>query len=132
MITVAGQALTLNDIEHRILRPIWQDPRVHYALNCASIGCPDLAPRAYTGAGLDRALTLAATAYVNDPRGVTIRDGRVTVSRIYDWFIEDFGGSEQTVLAHLKSYADEKLAADLVRIGRIDDTAYDWQLNGVR
>ncbi|MEL7181932.1 MAG: DUF547 domain-containing protein, partial [Pseudomonadota bacterium] len=70
--------------------------------------------------------------YVNDPRGVTIRNGQVTVSRIYDWFIEDFGGNEAGVLAHLKQYAKPKLAADLGRIGALADTEYDWSLNSAR
>ena len=132
LVTVEGEELSLNDIEHRILRPIWNDPRIHYGVNCASIGCPNLASSAYTGAALDSALDAAARSYVNDPRGVTIRNGQVTVSRIYDWFIEDFGGNEAGVLAHLKQYAKPDLAAELAQIGALSDTAYDWSLNNVR
>ena len=53
LITVEGEELTLNDIEHRILRPIWRDPRIHYAVNCASIGCPNLQAHAFTGSDID-------------------------------------------------------------------------------
>ena len=130
LISVEGQALSLNDIEHRILRPIWRDPRIHYGVNCASIGCPDLAPRAYTGATVDQMLDTAARSYVNDPRGVSISKGKVTVSRIYDWFIEDFGNSEQGVIDHLLAYAEPDLAAALRAAGGLDDTHYDWSLNG--
>ncbi|MEL6999612.1 MAG: DUF547 domain-containing protein [Pseudomonadota bacterium] len=132
LITVEGEDLTLNDIEHRILRPIWNDPRVHYAVNCASIGCPNLKPDAWTAKALDADLDAAARAYVNDPRGVSIVDGKIVVSRIYDWFLEDFGGSEAGVLAHLRVYADALLKADLERIGALSSTDYDWSLNETR
>ncbi|WP_193369122.1 DUF547 domain-containing protein [Pelagibius marinus] len=129
VVTVEGEALTLNDIEHRILRPIWRDPRVHYAVNCASLGCPNLAREAYRGETVDRQLEEAARVYINHPRGVTIADGEVTVSKIYDWFLEDFGGSTETLLAHLRRYAGPELAGQLAAAGDIDGTAYDWTLN---
>lgn len=130
LIEVEGETLTLNDIEHRILRPIWRDPRIHYAVNCASIGCPDLQIRPFTGAQIDAQLEAAARAYVNDPRGVAIVGDDITVSKIYGWFIEDFGGDEAGVMAHLTRYAEPALKAELTRIGKLDDTAYDWSLNG--
>jgi len=129
LVTVEGQALSLNDIEHRILRPIWRDPRLHYTVNCASIGCPDLRTRAYRGAGIDQALNEAARDYINDPRGVLISGGKVTVSKIYDWFIADFGGTEQSVLRHLEQYAEPELRARLAAIGKLSGTRYDWSLN---
>ena len=61
LIVVAGQDLTLNDIEHRILRPIWNDPRIHYALNCASLSCPNLSPQAYTAANTEELLESGRT-----------------------------------------------------------------------
>jgi hypothetical protein len=129
LISIEGEDLTLNDIEHRILRPIWRDPRIHYAVNCASIGCPDLRDRAYPATGIDKLLDQAATAYVNDPRGVSVVDGKVSVSKIYDWFIEDFGGSEETVLHHLQQYAAPELAARLEAIGKLSNEHYDWSIN---
>ena len=129
LVTVEGEALTLNDIEHRILRPLWQDPRIHYALNCASLGCPDLAAAAWRGRDIDQRLDAAARAYVNHSRGVALRGGEVTVSKIYDWFLEDFGGSTESLLAHLRRHAAPPLAARLAQIGDIDGTAYDWGLN---
>ena len=65
LITVEGEQVSLNDIEHRILRPIWRDPRIHYAINCASLGCPNLQPRPFTGRTLDHALDLAAMRFVD-------------------------------------------------------------------
>jgi hypothetical protein len=128
--TVAGEALTLNDIEHRILRPIWQDPRTHYALNCAAIGCPNLLPQALTAANTNALLEDGARAYVNDPRGVTVLpDGSgLRLSSIYNWFAEDFGG-ESGVVPHLLRYAAPPLAERIRANPRIAGFAYDWALN---
>ena len=127
-----GDALSLNDIEHRIIRPIWDDPRIHYAVNCAAISCPDLRAEAYTGSAIGAQLDEQARSYVNDPRGVSIERGKVTVSKIYDWYIDDFGGTEEAVLDHLADYAEPPLAARLAQIGEIGDVAYDWSLNEAR
>ncbi len=129
LITVEGEALTLDDIEHRILRPIWRDPRIHYAVNCASIGCPNLMAEAVTAQNADAYLDAGATAYVNHPRGAEVRDGRLVVSSIYSWFEEDFGGNDAGVIAHLKRYADRELKAALAEVTSIDDDRYDWDLN---
>ena len=133
LVEVEGQPLTLNEIEHRILRPIWQDPRIHYGVNCASIGCPNLWPTAWMPETLDAELDAAARAFVRHPRGVEItrRGGevRVTVSSIYDWFVEDFGGTERGVLAHLQRHATPETAAQLAELRSIDGSAYDWSLN---
>jgi hypothetical protein len=127
--TVEGEALSLDDLEHRILRPIWRDPRVHYAVNCASIGCPDLMPQAFTADRTEQLLEAGARAYVNHPRGVEIRDGRLIVSSIYEWFKEDFGGDDAGVIAHLRRHAEPALATRLEGIGTIAGDRYDWRLN---
>jgi Protein of unknown function, DUF547 len=126
---VEGEPVSLNDIEHRILRPIWRDARVHYAVNCASVGCPDLAPEAFTAGNSDALLEAGARAYVNSLRGARVESGRLTVSSIYIWFEEDFGGSDRTVIEHLRRYADPPLAEQLRSIRSIDDDTYDWSLN---
>jgi hypothetical protein len=129
LVEVEGTALTLNDIEHRILRPIWQDPRIHYAVNCASIGCPDLRAEPYKAATLDRQLDTAARGYVNDPRGAEVMDGALTVSKIYTWYQEDFDDSDAGVIRHLRQYADADLKAALDGVSAIADSRYDWSLN---
>lgn len=131
LVRVEGVELSLNDMEHRILRPIWRDPRIHYGVNCASIGCPNLLTTAFTALNVDRLLTENAIAYVNHPRGARLRDGALTVSRIYDWFREDFGGDDAGVLDHLRQYARPDFRNDLQRIDDIADHAYDWSLNSV-
>ena len=131
LITIDGQEVSLNDIEHRILRPIWRDPRIHYAVNCASIGCPDLLPAAFTGGNAEAMLDTAAKTYINHPRGAQIENGRLTVSSIYVWFQEDFGDSDQGVIDHLKRYAEPSLKEALESQTEIDDDGYDWTLNEV-
>ena len=127
---VAGQELTLDNIEHGILRPIWKDPRIHYGVNCASIGCPNLLAVAYTAANTDSLLDAGAREYVNHPRGVDIVDEEFMVlSSIYDWWVFDFGGSEEGVLSHLIEHADEELAAQLKDFAGAIDFEYDWDLN---
>ncbi len=126
---VAGQTLSLNDIEHRILRPLWKDPRLHYALNCASLSCPNLAARAYTVANTGALLEVGARAYVNHPRGVRVEGKRLIVSSIYHWYRVDFGATDTALLAHFTRYAEPALAATLKAFhGRIADD-YDWALN---
>lgn len=129
VVTIEGEAVSLDDIEHRILRPIWRDPRIHYALNCAAIGCPNLQQQAFTAANIEVLLEAAARAYVNHPRGVRIDGGRLRVSSIYVWYKVDFGGTDAGVLAHMQHYAEPGLRAGLERLRRIDSDEYDWSLN---
>lgn len=131
LVMIEQEMVSLDDIEHQILRPIWKDPRVHYAVNCASIGCPNLQPAPFTADGLDRELDAAAIQFVNHRRAVDLRGGGLQVSSIYDWFQEDFGGSDRGVIAHLKAYAEPGLAMELEGESRIDDHEYDWRLNDV-
>jgi hypothetical protein len=128
LITAQGENISLDDIEHRILRPGWGDPRIHYAVNCASIGCPDLQPEAFTAANTERLLEQAARDYINHPRGVRANRSGVTLSSIYNWFASDFdqaGG----VLEHIRRYATADLKARLEGIETIDGYTYDWSLN---
>ena len=129
VVEVAGRELSLDNIEHGIMRPIWGDPRTHYAVNCASIGCPNLGVMALRAEGLEEALDAAARNYVNHPRGAEIRNGRLHVSSIYDWFDVDFGGNDAGVIAHLRQYAGPELAAALEGITRVSGDGYDWNLN---
>jgi uncharacterized protein DUF547 len=132
LVIVEKEPLSLDDIEHGILRPIWRDPRIHYALNCASISCPTLQPVAFTSENTERLLDEAARAYVNDRRGVQITDGRLIVSSIYVWYHEDFGAGETAMFDHLRHYASPSLAAELSRFRIPDGDAYDWRLIDAR
>lgn len=127
-VTVSGRTLSLDNIEHDILRPEWQDVRIHYAVNCASIGCPNLAREAYTGARLEEMLEAAAGAYINHPRGFGGEPGRIVASSIFDWYQGDWG-TEQDVLDHAREYAEGPTAALLESAESIGSYDYDWALN---
>ena len=129
LVLVEGFALSLDDIEHGILRPRFQDSRIHYAVNCASISCPNLQARAFTASNLEALLETAAKEYVNSYRGAEVLDGELVLSSIYDWYAEDFGGSDEAVIDHLLDYAGPDLAVQLEGFGRIDRYRYDWNLN---
>ena len=127
---VAGRDLTLNQMEHDILRPIWRDKRIHYAVNCAAYGCPHLIDTAFTAANTGSLLEAGARAYVNSPRGVdVVDDGFIVLSSIYKWYPQDFGGTEETLIEHLIHYADGDLAAFLRGFEGAIDYHYDWKLN---
>lgn len=132
LLTVEGEPVSLDDIEHRILRPIWRDPRIHYAVNCASIGCPNLARRAYTASRMDGLLDDGARAFIGSERGVSVKDGKLTVSSIYKWFREDFGEDDAAVISHLKKYASIELRKKLDGFKAIDADQYDWSLNDAK
>lgn len=129
IVRVAGTQLSLDDIEHRIVRPLFGDSMSHYGLNCASYSCPNLATRAYTGENLAAMLAQGARDYVNHPRGIAVSAETITASKIYSWYAEDFGGTAR-LKTHWKAFAapDLKARIDAVEIGGY---AYDWSLNDV-
>ncbi len=127
-VKAGGREVTLDQIEHEILRPTFKDPRVHYAINCASYSCPNLVPKAWEAATLDAELDAAARAYVNHPRGAKASGERLVLSSIYDWFKEDFGG-KAGVTTHLLKYAEPALATKIKAATKPAKFAYDWSLN---
>lgn len=131
VLRVEGQQVSLDDIEHRILRPIWRDNRIHYAVNCASLGCPNLPGEAFTAKNAERLLNDGARNYINHPRGVSLEHGDLRVSQIYNWFQEDFQGSEAGVLAHLRQHAEPALREQLDSHSGSISYHYDWSLNDV-
>lgn len=132
LIHIEGEEVGLDDIEHRILRPLWRDPRLHYALNYAALGSPDLQPRAFTAAATDAVLDRAARAFVNAPRGARIERGRLIVSSLYRWYEADFGDGDRGVIAHLRRYAAPPLAEALARETRVAGDEFDWSLNDAK
>ena len=131
VITVQGKELSLNDIEHRILRPVWNNPRIHYVVNCASIGCPDISPRAYTGRNIEDQLDEAAAWFINQDKGVNLVEGRLVLSKIFEWYADDFGGKEG-IWKELLRFADADLRALLEKYEGDFSYDYNWTLNEYR
>ncbi len=130
---VAGQDLTLNDIEHRILRPLWQDERIHYAVNCASIGCPDLSEQVFTAENTDAMLNMLARRFVQQQKGLSLAGGRLTTSRIYEWYQTDFTNQgNKGIVTYLRSIAPPILARQLGQYNGPVQYQYNWALNAVQ
>lgn len=130
---VGGYTVSLNDIEHRILRPIelFDDPRMHFAINCASVGCPLLRPEAYVGSRIDDQLESSVKSCLRDSRYVALGSGEVEVSRILSWFKEDFVEKHGSLSRFLIPYVTDEVAAVLQESGddAIGFLGYDWSLN---
>ncbi len=129
ILEIEGRPVSLDDIEHRVLRPIWQDPRVHYALTSASLGSPGLLPTAYTSRNISQLLRLSAIAFINHPRGVQIRGGNLYVSSVYHWYLKDFGGSVPSLIRHLEQYAVGGLKKGLQTYQGSYSHRFNWSLN---
>ena len=132
LLSVEEVELSLNDVEHRILRPIWKDKRTHYALNCASLGCPNLLPQAFTYLNTESLLMQGARDYINHPRGVKIHGENLILSKIYEWYQADFDGNEEGVIKHLQRYSTN----NKLKYIHVDDLEiqyqYNWLLNAAK
>lgn len=135
MAKVNGVNLSLNDIEHKILRPIFKDPLIHYAVNCASYSCPNLASDAFTSLNMAALLERGAQDYVNHERGVSFDGEDLLVSSIYHWYKDDFGGEDASLITHYKKYALPALKVKLIDFEKGDgdiEHHYDWNLNDAK
>lgn len=129
VVAVIGKPLTLNDFEHRNRRGGFKDPSIHYTVNCASLGCHNLAPQAYTGADLTAMLDAAQRSFVNHPWGVRFDANDVVLSQIFEWHRTDFTADETQLLAYLARVADEPLATRLAQHSGKVRYHYKWALN---
>ena len=136
---VGGHDLTLDEIEHQVLRPYFKDPRVHFAVNCASRSCAPLPPWAYEGDRIDAQLEERRRAFLTDPRSVRIDGERLRISRYFEWYRGDFlapgwVGSATSLAAYIRPVAAPEVAAFIDRHGgapAIEFLDYDWSLNSV-
>lgn len=128
---VAGKDLSLDELENKLIRPTFRDPRVHFALVCGARSCPPLPSRAYLGATVQRQLDELTRAFINSPAGVVVRDGRPRISALFQWYADDFKAQSGTVGKYLAAY-HKRHGPLLARtkdaeLGYLD---YDWSLNG--
>ncbi len=126
---VDGKEVTLDELEKKIIRPRFKDGRIHFALNCASGGCPKLPRTAFTAAKVEQQLDAEAKRFCSEPRNVRYDAAQKTValSMIFKWYQEDFGGSEGAVLTFINRY---RAPADQVPAGTaVKYVDYDWRMN---
>ena len=127
---IDGDVVTLDNIEHNILRPRFKDPRVHLAINCAALSCPPLTSEPYLGNTLDRQLDDAARAFINNPQRNYLKDNTLYISKIFKWFAEDFNNNAiGFFLKYAKQDVKKKLEGKRGKI-KIKYLNYDWSLNG--
>ena len=135
--TLGGHALSLDDIEHGLLRPVFRDPRVHFAVNCASVGCPPLRGAPFEAAALDAQLDAATRAALAHPTWLTVEDGALHVTRLLDWYGADFtaeGWSPRAAsrAAWLARFGPPEVAAAVQAADGDPELVfldYDWTLN---
>jgi len=127
---IDGDVITLDNIEHDILRPRFKDPRIHFAVNCASKGCPPLRSEPYRGDTLDGQLTEMTEAFINNPTYNRLQENTLYVSSIFKWYSEDFNDD---IVGFFRQYAQGKLSEEIkqqegeINVKYLD---YDWSLNG--
>ncbi len=129
IVRIKGNIITLDEVEHGILRPEFKDYRVHAAINCASKGCPPLRPEPFKGSTLDRQLEDSMTTFIRNPKYNYFSKDTLYVSQIFDWFGGDF---KNNIIGVFQKYGDEMLKRELqprkdrITIEYLD---YDWSLN---
>lgn len=136
LVRAAGRRLTLDEVEHEIIRKQFREPRIHFALVCAAVSCPPLRSEAYVGARLEQQLDQQARLFLlHTPAGnrVDLAARRLYVSPIFDWFRQDFGGSDASIGRFIAQYHSPGPERDLLLSGafELETTPYDWSLNSV-
>ncbi len=127
LITVNGAPASLDDLEKGLILKGFKDSRAHFAVNCASIGCPPLQARPFTGANLDQELDAASAAFVNSPLGVKVEGNTLSLSKIFEWYKADFdpdGG--------LAGFVQKYRTGSVPTNPKIVFHHYDWGLNQSR
>jgi hypothetical protein len=122
---ISGQTISFDELEQKRIRPVFNEPRVHFALNCASRSCPPLSTLPFAEDGLNEHLDTLTKAFVNSP-AVTAEGGSVRLSRIFDWYAVDFGGKDK-IVRFVNPFRTEKLAESAPTVF----AEYDWALNAV-
>lgn len=124
-IQIGNQKLSLNIIEHQILRKAFDEPRIHFAIVCASISCPSLLNTAFEAPRLNQQLTSQAIRFINDSTKNVLNDRHIQISPIFKWFKSDFT-KNGTLQEYIKPFARQNFMPD----ARVSYTNYDWGLNG--
>ncbi|MBR9922708.1 MAG: DUF547 domain-containing protein [Bacteroidetes bacterium] len=122
-IKLGNKTYSLNQIENDILRPIYKDARIHFAVNCAAKSCPPLLNRAFTAANLNAQLEKQTKAFINNPQYNTLGANSVKISKIFDWYEVDFGN----VIGYLNDYSDTNINSGAT----INYHDYSWKLNAM-
>jgi Protein of unknown function, DUF547 len=132
--TLLGDKRSLDWIEHENLRKRYREPRIHYAVNCASVGCPMLREEAYAAARLEAQLEEQARRFLSDRSRNRLREGRLEVSKIFDWFRQDFEPRDAYFARYANLLSDDPKEREAISRGKIllRFLDYDWSLNDAK
>ena len=121
--TLNGEKVSLNHIEHEILRKM-NEPRIHFAINCASASCPKLINVAFESQTMEKQLEQVTRDFINDPKRNKLSEKKIEISRIFQWFSDDFGNKKERI-AFIRKYANQPFNEN----PKVGFLTYDWQLN---
>lgn len=123
---IGGTKYSLNEIEHKFLRENLKEPRIHFAINCASISCPPLQPYAFLPDQIESQLSEVTTKFINSPEGVRITENKIEISQIFNWFKKDFETEKTTLTNFISKFLNPSIDISKHKISYID---YNWNLN---
>ena len=121
-IKLGGKTYSLNNIEHDILRPTFKDPRIHFAVNCAAKSCPKLGNTAFAAETLESQLETLTKSFVNNTMANSVTSGALELSKIFEWYVVDFGD--------LRQFIDKYSKVEVSPSASISYRDYNWSLNG--
>jgi hypothetical protein len=124
-IVISGKKTSFDHFEQKVIRPTFKEPRVHFALNCASASCPPLAQKPFDAATLEAQLDQLTRAFTNgNPQAIQVSGGSVSLSKIFDWYKDDFAAAGGAV-AFINRFRKDPLPAG----AKVKFMDYDWSLN---
>jgi hypothetical protein len=124
-IEIEDRTYDLNNIEHGIIRPKFAEPRIHFAVNCASVSCPRLRNEAYTAERLDSQLTDQTESFLADNSKNKISKNELQLSKLFTWYGGDFKNNGQEVIDFIRKYTDQEISDD----AKVKYIEYNWDLN---
>jgi len=122
-IHLGEKTYSLNNIEHDIIRPTFDEPRIHFAVNCAAKSCPPLKPKAYTTENLEKLLDEASNYFINNSDYNKITSTSAEISQIFEWYGDDFGDVRSFINRYRSDNIDKSVSIKYI--------SYDWSLNGI-
>lgn len=128
---LSNQTYSLNELENNILRKNWSDPRIHFAINCASKSCPPLQPFAFTSNDLEKQLELACKDFINSDSCIKVENNKIKINPIFQWYQTDFEKNENSISKFLLKYLN-KPSVDLtekIKTNKFSYFEYDWAIN---
>ena len=126
-ITISGKETSFDHLEQKVIRPTFKEPRIHFAVNCASESCPPLDTKPFTATTLDADLERLTRTFINDnPQGVVLSGNKVKLSKIFEWYADDFGGKDQ-LISYINRYRNQPIPSG----SKPEFLDYSWKLNAV-